>query len=183
MRWRPIVGAVFAGVGVNAIILPAAVRSSASSLPSGASTAAAYPTIAATLILLSLFDFVVARLARDLGRGRRPPARAGCARSLVRLRLGRGQPARALITLGVILLVLLAVLLWFAEQIGDFKQRIAQGFARSGTGATTSGAWPLWQALDWSCRFVAVLFFLSAFRLPATIQRAARPGLGRARRC
>ena len=82
------------------------------------------------------------------------------------------NPRRALIALGVILLILLAVLLWFAEQIGDFKQRIAQGFAALRDRGYYFRRVALWQALDWSCRFIAILFFLSAFGLPATIHNA-----------
>ena len=82
------------------------------------------------------------------------------------------NPRRALIALGVIILILLAVLLWFAEQIGDFKERIAQGFAALRDRGYYFRRVALWQALDWSCRFIAVLFFLSAFGLPATIHNA-----------
>ena len=88
--WRPIVGAVFAGVGVNAIIPARGGEVVRVFLAKRSIDGSTYPTIAATLILLSLFDFVVASsLVIWAGVGLLPGL---AARALVRLRLGRGQP-------------------------------------------------------------------------------------------
>ena len=82
------------------------------------------------------------------------------------------NPRRAVIAFVVILLILLAILLWYAEQIGDFRRRIAQGFAALRDRSYYFRRVAPWQAVDWSCRFIAILFFLSAFGLPATIHNA-----------
>jgi glycosyltransferase 2 family protein len=172
IRWRSIVAAVFAGVGVNAIV-PArggdvvriflAKRSIADS---------SYATVTSTMLLLAVFDFL---LAGSL------VIWAGVAGLLPGLdRLGPSfdfgwavdNPRRAIIGFLVVLAIALAVLLWFAEQIGDFKQRIAQGFAALRDFRFYLRRVALWQAIDWSCRLVAVLFFLSAFGLPATLHNA-----------
>ena len=140
-----------------------------------------YPTIAATLILLSLFDFVVASsLVIWAGVAGLLPGLDALGPSFD-FGWAVDNPGRALITLGVILLVLLAVLLWFAEQIGDFKQRIAQGSPRSGPGLLLSPG----RALAGARLVVPVR---RRPLLPERVraagndpQRAARPGLGRAR--
>ena len=117
----------FAGVGVNAIIPARGGEVVRVFLAKRSIDGSTYPTIAATLILLSLFDFVVASsLVIWAGVASCPGWMRSGPRSTS---AGPWTTRGALITLGVILLILLAVLLWFAEQIGDFKQRIAQGFA------------------------------------------------------
>ena len=63
-------------------------------------------------------------------------------------------------------------MLWFAEQIGDFRRRLAQGFAILRDRRAYLRKVALWQAIDWTLRFVAVLFFLRAFGLPVTVRNA-----------
>ena len=95
--------------------------------PSAASSDSTYATIASTLVLLSLFDFVVAsclvgwaavtgQLPHVLG----PSFDFGWAFH---------NPRTFLKVVGVVLAVAVVALLWFAEQIGDFRKRLAQGFA------------------------------------------------------
>jgi len=168
--WRSIVGAIFAGVGVNAIV-PArggdAVRVVLAKRRVEGST---YTTIAATLILLSLFDFVVATclVLWAAGSGQLPKV------------LGPSfdfgwafhNPGTFLKAIAIFLAVLVILLLWFAEQIGDFRARIAQGFTILRDRRAYFCKVALWQGVDWCLRFTAVLFFLSAFGLPANVHNA-----------
>ena len=101
-----------------------------------------YPTIAATVVLLSLFDFVVASsLVTWAGVTGRLPGLDALGPSFD-FGWAVENPRRALIALGVILLILLAVLLWFAEQIGDFKRGSRRGSRPCETAATTSAGSP-----------------------------------------
>ncbi len=167
---RSILGAVFAGVGVNAII-PArggdAVRVVLAKRRVDGST---YATIASTLVLLSLFDFVVAsclvgwaavtgQLPHVLG----PSFDFGWAFH---------NPRTFLKVVGIVLAVAVVALLWFAEQIGDFRKRLAQGFAILKDWRAYLRRVAFWQVADWTCRLIAVLFFLSAFGLPVTLRNA-----------
>ena len=68
--------------------------------------------------------------------------------------------------------MLIVVLLWFAEQIGDFRHRIAQGFSILKHRRAYLRRVTLWQVSDWLLRFTSVLFFLHAFGLPATLHNA-----------
>jgi uncharacterized membrane protein YbhN (UPF0104 family) len=172
IRWRSIVAAVFAGVGVNAIVPARGGEVVRVFLAKRSVEGSSYATLASTVILLTLFDFVVASsLVIWAGVAGLLPGLDALGPSFD-FGWAVDNPRRALTVLGVILLILLAVLLWFAEQIADFKQRIAQGFAALRDRGYYFRRVALWQALDWSCRFVAILFFLSAFGLPATIHNA-----------
>jgi uncharacterized membrane protein YbhN (UPF0104 family) len=169
---RSIVGAVFAGVGVNAII-PArggdAVRVFLAKRSVPDST---YTTITSTLVLLSLFDFLVAgslvlwAAASGLLPGQDVLGPSFDFGWVVR------NPVTFLKAIGLVLVVVLAVVLWFAEQIGDFRRRIAQGFSILRDKQAYLRGVVVWQVADWLLRFSAVLFFLHAFGLPATLHNA-----------
>ena len=167
---RSILGAVFAGVGVNAIIPARSGDAVRVVLAKRRVEGSSYATIASTVILLSAFDFVMAaslvtwaavtgQLPEVLG----PSFDFGWAFH---------NPTTFLKIVGVILIVLLVALLWFAEQIGDFRDRLTQGFAILHDRPAYLRRVALWQATDWVLRVVAILFFLRAFGLPATIHNA-----------
>lgn len=169
---RSIIGAVFAGVGVNAII-PArggdAVRVFLAKRSVPDST---YTTITSTLVLLSLFDFLVAgSLVLWAAAGGLLPGQDVLGPSFDFGWVIR-NPVTFLKAIGLVLVVVLAVVLWFAEQIGDFRRRIAQGFSILRDKRAYLRGVVVWQVADWLLRFSAVLFFLHAFGLPATLHNA-----------
>jgi uncharacterized membrane protein YbhN (UPF0104 family) len=174
VRSRSILGAVFAGVGVSAII-PArsgdAVRIFLAKRNVEGST---YTTLVSTVVLLSAFDFVVAGslVLWAAVSGQLPGA--GVLRHLPSFDFGwvLDHPAAAATISWLILVVLIVLLLWFAEQIGDFRRRIAQGFAVLADWPTYVRLVALWQVADWLCRLAAVLLFLRAFGLPSTLHNA-----------
>jgi uncharacterized membrane protein YbhN (UPF0104 family) len=169
---RSIMGAVFAGVGVGAIV-PArggdAVRVFLAKRVVPDST---YVTITSTVVLLSLFDFVVAGslVLWAAASGSLPGGDV----------LGPSfdfgwvirNPFTFLKVVGLVLLVLLVIVLWFAEQIGDFRRRIAQGFSILRDKQAYLRGVAAWQVTDWLLRFIAILFFLHAFGLPGTLHNA-----------
>ena len=172
IRWRSIVAAVFAGVGINAILPARGGEVVRIFLAKRSVEGSSYATVTSTVLLLGVFDLT---LAGSL------VIWAGVAGLLPGLdKLGPSfdfgwavdNPRGAVIGVLVVLLILLAVLLWFAEQIGDFKQHIAQGFTALRDFRFYLRRVALWQAVDWTCRLVAVFFFLSAFGLPATLHNA-----------
>lgn len=167
---RSILGAVFAGVGVNAIVPARGGDALRVFLAKRSVPGSSYTTIASTLVLLSAFDFVVATslVFWAAGSGLLPDA------------LGPSfdfgwafdNPGTFLKVVGLVLVIALVVLLWFAEQIGDFRRRVAQGFSILRDKGAYLRRVALWQAADWACRFTATLFFLSAFGLPVTLRNA-----------
>jgi glycosyltransferase 2 family protein len=170
VRWRSIVAAVFAGVGVNAIIPARSGDAVRVVLAKRSVEGSSYATIASTIVLLSLFDFVIAsclvlwaavtgQLPKVLG----PSFDFGWAFH---------NPGTFLKAVAIVLAVALVVLLWYAERIGDFRRRLAQGFAILKDRRAYLRKVAFWQAIDWMLRFVAVLLFLRAFGLPATVHNA-----------
>jgi glycosyltransferase 2 family protein len=160
VRWRSIVGSVFAGVGVNAIIPARGGEAVRVVLAKRSVEGSSYATIASTLVLLSLFDFVVAtclviwaavtgQLPKVLGPS-------------FDFSWAFHNPGTFLKVVAVVVAVALVLVLWFAEQIGDFL-RDRRAYFRFVA---------LWQAVDWTLRFVGVLFFLRAFGLPVTMHNA-----------
>jgi glycosyltransferase 2 family protein len=172
IRWRSIVAAVFAGVGINAIVPARGGEVVRIALAKRSVEGSSYATVTSTILLLGVFDFI---LAGSL------VIWAGVAGLLPGLdKLGPSfdfgwavdNSREVFIGFLVVLAIVLAVLLWFAEQIGDFKQHIAQGFTALRDVRFYLRRVALWQAIDWMCRLVAVFFFLSAFGLPATLHNA-----------
>ena len=160
VRWRSIVGSVFAGVGVNAIIPARGGEAVRVVLAKRSVEGSSYATIASTLVLLSLFDFVVATclVIWAAVTGQLPQV------------LGPSfdfswafhNPGTFLKVVAVVLVVAIVVVLWFAEQIGDFRRRLTQGFAiLKDRRAYLSGSRSGGDRLDVAAG--RVLFFLRAF--------------------
>jgi uncharacterized membrane protein YbhN (UPF0104 family) len=169
---RSIVGAVFAGVGVNAIIPARGGDAVRVFLAKRCVPGSTYATVTSTLVLLSLFDFCVAGslVLWAAVSGYLPGS------DVLGPSFDFGWAIRNPITflkaIGLILVVLLVIVLWFAEQIGDFRRRIAQGFSILKDSRAYLRRVLLWQVADWLLRFAAVLFFLHAFGLPGTLHNA-----------
>jgi uncharacterized membrane protein YbhN (UPF0104 family) len=174
VRYRSVLGALLARVGVNAIVPARGGDVLGLFIVKRGVEGSTYPTLATTLVALTLFDSVVAAgfIVSALVSGELP-GRAVLARLpgfdfnwlFAHLR-------GALILLAVVLFLLLVVLLWFAEQIVDFRRRLGQGFSVFKDKSRYLRTVALWQAFDWCLRLTAIFFFLRAFHVPATIHNA-----------
>lgn len=172
VQWRSIIGAVFAGVGVNAIVPARSGDVVRVFLAKRSIEGSTYTTLASTVVLLSLFDFVVAgSLVLWAATAGLLPG-AGVLGPSFDFGWAVHHPGTTAKAAGLILVLLLIVLLWFAEQIDDFYDRLAQGFAILGDKRVYLRRVAVWQAVDWALRLVAVLLFLRAFGLPATLHNA-----------
>lgn len=172
VRWREIYGAYVAGVGVNAII-PARVGDLAKLyIAKRRVPQSTYTTLATTQVALSVFDFVIAGLLLlwALAAGVLPglsvlPSLPDAGWFLQHYKL-------MLNILLVAVVVILVGLVLAAHRIRDFRDRVAQGFAifRDRRAYLTRVA--LWQATDWTLRFVTIYLFLRAFGIPASFHNA-----------
>jgi uncharacterized membrane protein YbhN (UPF0104 family) len=174
VRWRSVFGAILARVGVNAVIPARGGDAVGLYILRHRVDGSTYPTLATSLVALTLFDSVLAGcfIVFALISGELP------GRSVLERLPGfdfhwfvahfRGT----LIVAGVVLLVLLLVLLWYAEQIADFRRRLAQGFAVFGDRARYFAHVVPWQLADWSLRLATIYCFLRAFHVPATLHNA-----------
>ncbi len=175
VRWPSILGAILARVGVNAVIPARGGDVVGLYIVKHRVEGSSYATLGSTLLVLTLFDSVAAScfIAWALAVGELP-GRSVLAR-LPGFDFGWlfAHLQGTLIVFGVILFLLLLLLLWFAEDLIDFRRRIGQGFAvlRDKGGYLRHVA--LWQVGDWLLRLATIFFFLRAFHVPATLHNAA----------
>jgi len=172
VAWRSIYAAYLSGVGVNAIVPARAGDAVRLYLAHRAVPGATYTTLASTLLVLSFFDTAMAGLlfAYALTLGVLPGADA----------LG-GLPGfdfgffAANAEFSFVLLVVLTIFgligfFWLRLHVAEFKQRLRQGFAVMSDRTRYLREVALWQAGDWTLRFVAIWFFLDAFAIEQTIR-------------
>ena len=171
VRWRSVLGAYLAGVGLNAVTPARAGDLVKLYLVKHRVDGSTYPTLGATLAVETLFDFVV-------GTGIFLWAlHLGVFPSLDRLpnlpAIDWGWPLRHPLALkiGIPILALLAVvgLVWATRRVREFWRRVAQGFEILRQPSAYVGRVVTWQALSWVFRFLAIAWFLRAFQLPSGI--------------
>lgn len=172
LPWRSIYAAYLSGVGVNAIVPVRAGDAVRLYLAHRAVPGATYTTLASTLLVLSFFDTAMAGLlfAYALTLGVLPGTGA----------LG-GLPGfdfgffAANAEFSFVLLVVLTIFgvigfFWLRLHVAKFKQRVRQGLAVMSDRTRYLREVVLWQAGDWTLRFVAIWFFLDAFGIEQTIR-------------
>jgi uncharacterized membrane protein YbhN (UPF0104 family) len=172
--WRTVLAAYVAGIGVNALIPARSGDVLKLFLVKRGIPAAPYPTLVATLVVETLFDFAVATalFLWALTLGVLPGVDIlGFLPQVDWLWLF--QHPRASLAVAVAALVVgFGAGLWASRRISAFRARVASGFAilRSPR-AYAQGVLP-WQLLDWGLRLTTIYFMLRAFGLPATFHNA-----------
>jgi glycosyltransferase 2 family protein len=171
-RWREVYGAYVAGVGVNAII-PARVGDLAKLyIAKRRVPESTYTTLATTQVALSVFDFTIAGLLLLW---------AVIAGVLPGLSVLPSLPDAGWflehykLMLNILLVAFVAILVGLvlaAHRIQGFKDRVAQGFAVFRDRAAYFRRVALWQAIDWTLRFISIYLFLRAFGIPASLHNA-----------
>ena len=172
--WRSVFGGYVARVGVNAVLPARGGDLAGLYIVKHRVRGTTYPTLASTLVSLTLFDFVAAScfivyaLAIGALPGRTVLARLpGFDFNWLFAHL-RGT----LIVAAAILLVLLLLVLWFADELLDVWRRVKQGFAIFGHPLTYLRHVAPWQVADWLLRLATIYWFLRAFHVPATLGNA-----------
>jgi uncharacterized membrane protein YbhN (UPF0104 family) len=174
VRWRHVLGSYLGGVGLNAVTPARGGDVLKLFLVKRRVEGSTYPTLAATLVVETLFDAVV-------GVGLLLWAvHLGVLPSLHRLprlpSIDWGWPLRhprvaevGALVLGILIGVLLVVA---TRRIHAFWRRVAQGFAILRDPPAYLTGVVTWQALSWGCRLAAVYWMLRAFHLPASVHNA-----------
>jgi len=170
VRWRSIYAAYLAGIGVNAIIPARAGDVLRLYLARRAVPTATYTTLGSTYLVMAIFDSAMAigLFAYALTLGVLPSVHV--LPSLPDWDFGwlfrHPTLVRALLIVGAIALVVLAV--WSHQRYRAFKARVAQAFTVMESPVVYLRRVALWQACDWTLRFVTIWFFLAAFHVPQT---------------
>jgi uncharacterized membrane protein YbhN (UPF0104 family) len=169
IRYRTAFGAYCSGVGVNAII-PARVGDLVKVfLVKHSAPGTSYPTLVATLVAETVFDFVVASilLVWALQAGVLPGVRLPHIPAFD-LSLAFRHPEITLAIVGV--LVILGLLV--AHRIRAFWEKFGRGLAILRTPGRYVRSVASYQALSWVCRVASGYFFLEAFGVPGSLEAA-----------
>lgn len=175
VRWGPVLGAYLAGVGVNAII-PARVGDVVkTALVKRRIEGSSYATVAATLIVETLFDFVVALglFIWAFSLGVLPGLHVLRRLPSIDWSWPLSHPRLAGAVAAVLLVVLLVSAMWARRRAIAFWARVALGFAILRTPWRYLRDVVSWQIGGWVLRLASLFFFLRAFQITATAHNVA----------
>ncbi len=165
VRYRDVLGAYAAGVGVNAVVPARGGDLARVFLVKRRIAGATYPTLASTFVVEAIFDIAasIALLTWAIGQGLLPGLDVIPRLPAFDLNWIIHHPL-ATAAIGVGLLALLAYAGYRASRhVAAFWRRVAQGFAILGNRRLYVRSVVTWQAADWCFRVLGVLFFLQAF--------------------
>ena len=172
VAWRSIYASYLAAVGVNAIVPARAGDAVRLYLAHRAVPGSTYTTLASTLLVLSLFDTSMALLifAYALTLGVLPGV--GSLGRLPGFDFGffASNPEFSFVLLIALAIFGVIGFFWLRLHVAEFKQRVRQGLAIMADRTRYLREVALWQAGDWTLRFVAIWFFLDAFGIEQSIR-------------
>jgi uncharacterized membrane protein YbhN (UPF0104 family) len=170
--WPKIYAAYLAGVGVNAIIPARAGDAVRLYLTHRAVPGSTYTTLAATVVVLTIFDTTMALLifVYALTLGVLPGV--GSLGSLPGFDFGffASNPEFSFVLLLALVIFGVIGFYWVRLHVAEFKQRVRQGVVVLSDRPRYLREVALWQAGDWFLRFVAIWFFLDAFGIEQSIR-------------
>jgi len=174
VRWLPVFGAYIAGIGVNAII-PARVGDAVKvALAKQRIEGSSYATVAATLIVETLFDFFVAfgLFAWALTLGVLPGLHVLRNLPEVDWSWPLSHPKAGAGIAAALIVAFVVIGIWAGRRAVAFWARVRQGFAILRTPWRYLRDVVSWQAASWVLRIASFYYFLRAFGITATIHNA-----------
>jgi uncharacterized membrane protein YbhN (UPF0104 family) len=173
IAYWPTFGAYAAGVGVNAVV-PARAGDVVKLYLAKHQVVkeSSYPTLASTLVVETLFDFVFATalflwaLQAGLlpGTPDLPSLRAFDWSFVVE------HPQISAFVGSVLLGAAILLVAWASRQVTAFKEKVTRGFAILGDWRAYLQQVVLWQAASWAARIASTFCFLRAFHVDATVE-------------
>ncbi len=172
VAWRSIYAAYLAGVGVNAIVPARAGDAVRLYLAHRAVPGATYTTLVSTLLVLSIFDTAMAVLLFTYALTLGVLPGVGTLGRLPGFDFGFFAANAEFSFVLLVALTIFGVLafFWLRLHVAEFKQRVRLGLAVMSDRTRYFREVALWQAGDWTLRFVAIWFFLDAFGIEQTIR-------------
>jgi len=174
VRWLPVLGAYLAGVGLNAVTPARSGDVLKLFLVKRRVTGSSYPTLAATLIVETLFDAFVglALLLWAIHLGVFPSLHALPDLPNIDWRWPLKHPLSLKIGVPLLVLVLALLIAWATRRVREFWHRVAQGFAILREPRAYLTGVVTWQALSWFFRLASVYWMLRAFHIEASVRNA-----------
>jgi uncharacterized membrane protein YbhN (UPF0104 family) len=174
VRWRAVAGAYASAIGVNAILPARGGDVLGLVVLRRRIEGSRYPTLAATVVVLAIFDVVVVStlLVWALARGVLPGLDVIPRLPAVDWLWLFQHPRAALAVTGTLVVGAFAAGVWASSHIEAFWNRVRQGFTVLRSPDRYLRSVVPWQVLEWSLRLATVFFFLRAFHVPATVENA-----------
>jgi uncharacterized membrane protein YbhN (UPF0104 family) len=174
LKLRTAFGAYVAGVGVNSIVPARGGDVVKLYLVKQRLPGSSYATLTPTLIVETLFDFVVAGLIIGwaLVSGVLPTHQLYSRIPTVDWKFFLRHEQFTAIALGVVLLAAIVAYFWARRGVEEFRVRVRRGFTILGDRPRFVRGVILPQAISWVFRLASLYFFLKAFGVPATIHNA-----------
>jgi uncharacterized membrane protein YbhN (UPF0104 family) len=174
LRLRSVFGAYVAGVGVNAVLPARGGDVVKLYLIRHRAPETRYPTLAATLVVETMLDFVVATglIVWALAIGVLPTHQVYSRLPSVDWRFFLRHERATAIGLGVLLLAAIVGAVVAQHRVERFWARVRLGFAVLGDRRRLVRGVLLPQAVSWVFRIATLYFFLEAFRVDATLHNA-----------
>ncbi|MGZ4386654.1 MAG: lysylphosphatidylglycerol synthase transmembrane domain-containing protein [Gaiellaceae bacterium] len=174
LKLRSVFGAYVAGVGVNAVVPARAGDVVKMYLVKQRLQDASYATLAPTLVVETLFDFVVATglLLWALSLGVLPTNQVYAKLPSVDWQWFVRHDRFSLALLVALFLATLVGLVWARMRWREFKQRVGMGFAILRDRPRFVRGVIVPQAISWVFRIAGLFFFLQAFGVHASLHNA-----------
>jgi uncharacterized protein (TIRG00374 family) len=174
LKYRSALGAYVAGVGVNSIAPARGGDLIKLYLVKHRMSEAKYPTLASTLVVETMFDFVVAGalMIWALSIGVLPTHQVYSRIPTVDWKFFLRHETATAIGLAVLAFALLVLALWARGRVEDFWDRVRLGFAILGDRRRFVLGVIVPQAISWVLRIASLFFFLRAFGVDATVHNA-----------
>jgi uncharacterized membrane protein YbhN (UPF0104 family) len=174
VRRTSVLGAYLGGVGLNAVVPARGGDALKLFLVKHRVTGSTYPTLAATLIVETLFDAVVgiALLLWAFHLGVLPSLHSLPRLPNVDWRWTLTHPHVLEVALLVLGFLIGAAVVWASRSVRAFWKRVGQGFAILRSPPSYAARVASWQALSWVLRLASTYWMLRAFHVPATVHNA-----------
>jgi uncharacterized membrane protein YbhN (UPF0104 family) len=173
-KFRSAFGAYIAGVGVNSVVPARGGDVMKMYLAKHRIEGASYATLAPTLVVETMFDFVTAGalVVWALTSGVLPTHELYSRIPDVDWKFFLAHERLTAILLGVVLLAVFVGVLWARRRVERFWERVRQGFAILGDRPRFLRSVIVPQAISWVFRIASLFFFLKAFGVTATVHNA-----------
>ena len=174
LKLRSAFGAYVAGVGVNSVVPARGGDLVKLYLVKQRIPEASYATLAPTLVVETLFDFVTSGLLIiwALTSGVLPTHQLYSRIPTVDWKFFLRHEQFTGIVLGVLALAAVLAFFWLRRRVDELRARVRRGFAILGDRPRFLAGVILPQSISWLFRIATLFFFLKAFGVPATIHNA-----------
>jgi uncharacterized membrane protein YbhN (UPF0104 family) len=174
VRWPQLFGAFTAGVGINAILPARGGDVVKLYLAKRSIPGATYTTLTSTLLVQSIFDFLMASIVVlwAVQQGVLPGLDVLPHLPSFDFSWFFGHPRESAVLLGALFVGLVILAVWLEQHVTAFHARVKQGFRVLRDFPRYLRRVVFWQAIDWALRIATVYFFLHAFDVEADVRNA-----------